>query len=265
MMEDESRGIRKFESLVNFRDIGGLTTADGRRMRTGFLFRSDEPSKLNVRDIDRFKRLSLKLICDLRTPNERRSRIARFVDARSTEIVNVPFYQNDEDYTRFEIYKQLMKTVRTVDFYQMMLDFYRKVVFHSTGQVRTIMTLLADKGDAPALIHCASGKDRTGMIAALIQLLAGVPRHAVVQDYLLSNALNKDKTEQAVKWLRTFTLFRLSRQRIMPLLEVRREFLEEALDELFRRHESVENYFIQACGVEETKLERFKASLVVRY
>ncbi len=234
-------------------------------MRTGLLFRSDEPFKLTVSDIERFNRLQFKLICDLRTPNERRPRLARFVDERSTEIVNVPFYQNqnDEDSTRLQLFWLMMREARTVDFYQMMMEFYQKVIFRSTDQIRTIVTLLADTEDAPSLIHCASGKDRTGMIAALIQLLAGVPRHTVMADYLLSNALNTDKTEQLFKFVRRFTLYRITRERIMPLLEVQREFLDEALDELFRRYDSVENYLVQACGVNETTLERFKASLVV--
>jgi hypothetical protein len=115
--------------------------------------------------------------------------------------MNIPYYQNDEDYTRFQIFRQLLRVVRTVDFHQMMRDFYRKVLFESTDQIRAVMTILAEQDGAPTLIHCASGKDRTGIIVAILQLLAGVPRNEVLSHYLLSNPLNESETERAIRLL----------------------------------------------------------------
>ncbi|MBD3917574.1 tyrosine-protein phosphatase [Paenibacillus sp. PR3] len=238
-------------SLINFRDIGGLPVTDGRVMKTGIVYRSNEPHKLSLKDLDKFNGLNLKLICDLRTPNERKSRLPRFVESGKTMTVNVPFYQNDEDFTRFQIYRQIMSNIRTVDFYQIMKDFYRKVLFESTDQIRNVLTLLAEQEAAPTLIHCASGKDRTGMIVAIVQLIAGVPRKEVVSDYLLSNPLNKSETERAIRLLRLLSGFRISRERLLPLLEVRSEYLEEVLDELLAQYGSIEGYLIQACGVDE--------------
>ncbi|GMK38655.1 protein-tyrosine-phosphatase [Paenibacillus sp. CCS19] len=256
-----NRSIRKMESLINFRDIGGLPTADGRLTRTGIMYRSNEPHKLKLKDLDKFNGLDLKLICDLRTPNERKARLPRFVESGKTMTVNVPFYQNDEDYTRFQIYRQIMSQIRTVDFHQFMRDFYRKVLFESTNQIRDVMTLLAEQGSAPMLIHCASGKDRTGIIAAIVQLVTGVPRREVVSDYLLSNPLNKSETDRAIRMLRFLSGFRISRERLLPLLEVRSEYLEEVLDELFARYGSIDAYLMQACQVEEQTIrvlrERF--------
>ncbi|WP_318152548.1 tyrosine-protein phosphatase [Paenibacillus terricola] len=245
------RGIGKMGSLINFRDIGGLPVTDGRVMKTGIVYRSNEPHKLSLKDLDKFNGLNLKLICDLRTPNERKSRLPRFVESGKTMTVNVPFYQNDEDFTRFQIYRQIMSNIRTVDFYQIMKDFYRKVLFESTDQIRNVLTLLAEQEAAPTLIHCASGKDRTGMIVAIVQLIAGVPRKEVVSDYLLSNPLNKSETERAIRLLRLLSGFRISRERLLPLLEVRSEYLEEVLDELLAQYGSIEGYLIQACGVDE--------------
>lgn len=257
-----NRGIRKMDSLINFRDIGGLPIADGRVMRTGIMYRSNEPHKLKLKDLDKFNGLNLKLICDLRTPNERKARLPRFVES-STTTVNVPFYQNDEDYTRFQIFKQMLGTIRTIDFHQFMRVFYRRVLFESTDQMRTVITLLAEQEGAPTLIHCASGKDRTGIIVALVQLLAGVPRDEVVADYLLSNPLNESETERAIKYIRLVTCFRISRARLLPLLEVRSEYLEEVLDELLSSYGTVEEYLVQACGVEERTIEALRGSLVV--
>lgn len=250
-----NRGIRKMESLINFRDIGGLSTTDGRVMKTGVMYRSNEPHKLSLKDLDKFNGLNLKVICDLRTPNERRARLPRFVESEKTLTVNVPFYQNDEDFTRFQIYRQIMSQIRTVDFYQMMKVFYRKVLFESTDQIRDVMVLLADQHGSPTLIHCASGKDRTGIIVAIVQLVAGVPRQEVVSDYLLSNPLNKSETDRVIRMLRLLSGFRISRERLLPLLEVRSEYLEEVLDELFAQYGTIEAYLMQGCGVEEKTIQ----------
>jgi Protein tyrosine/serine phosphatase len=255
------RGIRKMGSLINFRDIGGLPTTNGRVMKTGVVYRSNEPHKLSLKDLDKFNGLNLKLICDLRTPNERKSRLPRFVDSGKTLTVNLPFYQNDADLTRFQIYKRMMSSIRTADYNQFMKDFYRKVLFESKDQVRNVLTLLAEQDAVPALIHCASGKDRTGMIAAIVQLIAGVPRAEVVSDYLLSNPLNKRETERAIRMLRLLSGFRISRERLLPLLEVRSEYLEEVLDEMLVQYGSIEAYLMHACGVEKRTIrvlrERF--------
>lgn len=256
-----NRGIRYFEKLGNFRDIGGLATQDGRMMRTGVLFRSDEPSILKLKDWDKFSELKFKLICDLRTPNERKSKIIRISDSRVTRIINVPIYQNDHDYTGFEFFKLMMTSARTIDFYPMMKQFYRRIVFESTDQIRTIFTMISEEAEGPVLIHCTGGKDRTGIVAAFIQLLVGIPRQEVVSDYLLSNTLNEYRMAQLTRLLRFMSLFRLSKERLKPLLDVRREYLEEVLDELYRQYGTIDAYLADACGIQEQTIKRFKDNL----
>lgn len=257
------RRVKGISGLRNFRDIGGLPTQDGRRMKTGVLFRSDEPHRFTPEDILKVQALNLKWICDLRAPSERKSRIIE-LGGTSAEmnIVNVPFYFEERDLSRSKSFWMLIKSAHSIDLDQMMRDFYRRIAFESTEQIQRIFTMLAEENGLPALIHCTGGKDRTGMISAFIQLLAGVSRKDVVDDYLLSNLLNEQKIEQSVKALRVMSFFRLSRERLMPLLEARREYLEGILDEIFQRHSSIEDYLVQACGVQTSALSRLKASLL---
>lgn len=262
-MPPAERRVRGIAGLRNFRDIGGLPARDGRTMRTGVLFRSDEPYKFSPEDVLKLKALNLKWICDLRAPSERKSRIIELGETSAEmRIVNVPFYFEERDLSRSKSFWMLIKSAHSIDLDQMMRDFYRRIAFESTEQVRRIFTMLAEEHGLPVLIHCTGGKDRTGLISAFIQLLAGVSRTDVVEDYLLSNLLNEQKIEQSVKALRVMSFFRLSRERLMPLLEARREYLEGILDEIFQRHASIEDYLTQACGVHPSALSRLKASLV---
>ena len=66
-----------------------------------------------------------------------------------------------------------------------------------------------DPANLPALIHCTAGKDRTGLIAALVQLLAGVSREVVVADYLLTNRLYAPRARAFTRTMRWISLFRV--------------------------------------------------------
>ncbi|MBH5316424.1 tyrosine-protein phosphatase [Paenibacillus sp. GSMTC-2017] len=256
------RGERQFINIGNFRDIGGLPTSDGRMMRTGILFRSDEPSQLTVQEMEKFQTLKLKKIYDLRTPNERASKLFRILNSQRPQIINVPIQQNEKDYTRFQYFKLLMTSARTIDLNTMMKDFYRKIAFQCTDQIKEIIVQLADEDELPALIHCTSGKDRTGMLAALIQLLVGVPYSIVMEDYLFSNELNQSRADQQAKLIRKMSLFRLSKDRLKPLLEVRRDYLEDILEEILSKYGTIENYLIKACGISEKTLQNLRDKLI---
>ena len=253
---------RQFKKMPNFRDMGGLQTVDGRRMKSGVLYRSDNPSKLSKEEIDRLRALQLKLIIDLRTPNERKNKVLKLDDSDRTRTIHVPILQNDRDYTKLQFLWMMLRSARTMDCEQMMLSFYRKMVSVDLGEIRYIINLLADEENLPALVHCRGGKDRTGILTALIQLLAGVSQEAVMENYLLSNKFIEEDMRRASFFIRGMSLFQLSGERIRPLLEARESYLKAALDEIFSSYKSIEDYFIMGCGMRETVLARFKENLV---
>lgn len=253
---------RQFKGMPNFRDMGGLQTVDGRWMKSGILYRSDNPSKLSEEEIDRLRVLQLKLIIDLRTPNERKNKVLKLSESDGTRIVHVPILQNDRDYTNMQFLIMMLRSARTMDCEQMMLSFYRKMVSVDLGEIRYIINLLADQEHLPALIHCRGGKDRTGILSALLQLLAGVPKDTVMQNYLLSNEFIERDMRRASLFIRAMSLFQLSGERIRPLLEAREHYLEAALDEIFSSYTSIEDYFIKGCGLRETVITKLKHNLI---
>lgn len=246
------------DGASNFREIGGLPTRDGRAVRSGLLFRSDELSRLSERDLLLIERLSLRLICDLRTANERRSRISRIAESSQTRIVSIPLNHQSQDLSRAQQAWFVVRNARRFDAPELLKAFYRTIAFERATQLNQLFTLLADERNLPALIHCSGGKDRTGLVAALIQLLAGVSRDLVVADYLATNRYFEPRLSEFRRAIRVLSLFRVPPETIRNLLEVRQEYLDETLDAILDRYGTIEGYLVEGCGIDRERILRLR-------
>ncbi len=128
--------------------------------------------------------------------------------------------------------------------------------------MREVLGLLSNDEHLPALVHCSAGKDRTGFVIALIQLLVGVPYPRVMDDYLLSNEHFAARRERLIRILHLVTLLQLSPERMRILLSARPELLDEVHGEIVERHGSVESYLRDACGIDSASLQRLKSRLL---
>ncbi len=249
------------DGACNFRDIGGLETRHGDTLRPGILFRSDDLSRLTDEDLEKVRRLGLKVICDLRTPNERGSKIDRVPAGSGVRIVDVPVYHRSRDVTHLQFFWLLAVNARSMDFDEFLKDLYRRFAFERPAVIHEIISLVLDEKHLPAVIHCTIGRDRTGLIAALIQLLAGVPRPAVVEDYLVSNESLGPRMEKLARYVRWMSLFQISPARMEPMMEARREYLEHVLDSILEKYGSVEGYLTEHCGFRPEQLSAYKRLL----
>jgi protein-tyrosine phosphatase len=227
-------------------------------MRRGILFRSEELSGLSVNDKKTIRRLNLKLICDLRTPNEIKGKEDRLETGNGAGIINIPLYPHREDFTKQKFIHYLSAKSNRQEFENLIKEYYRIFAFEQTKQLKRIFDLISDENNLPAIIHCSVGKDRTGFISALIQLLAEIPRQDVMEDYLISNRLIEKRTISIVRFLRFMSFFRISGEKLKPMLEVRADYLDDVLDEICNSCGSVENYLLLRCGVEKASLENLK-------
>jgi protein-tyrosine phosphatase len=159
------------DGCVNFRDAGGWSLSDGSRMRTGTLYRSDDPIRLTPTGRVAVDALGLVAVFDVRAQVQV-DRSPGFVDPDRTfvrplvdrviDVDNPPRLETPADLTAL---------------YESMIDATRP-------QLAEVLDLVAEHvGRGPVLIHCAFGKDRTGLLVAMIEATIGVPAEQVAEDY----------------------------------------------------------------------------------
>jgi protein-tyrosine phosphatase len=256
-------GSHHFDGLSNFRDIGGVRTADGHTLKPGVLFRSDELSRMTERDLAKLEELDIKLICDLRSLQERQRKQPRTAPSKAIQIVNIPLHdQATQDGSRKKLLGFLFGKTGGDRFREFSREYYRHIAFEQTARIREVITLLSNEQHLPAVIHCNAGKDRTGFLAAIIQLLAGVPYDVVMEDYLRTNHHFERRLERFIKVMRVATLFRVSQERMRLILMTHPEFLDEVYGSIIKRHGSIEEYLCEACEISRDTLQRLRKLLL---
>ncbi len=168
------------EGCVNFRDLGGYETADGRRLRWRRVFRSDSLHRLTETDALALADLGLVTAIDLRTQHERdRVGLGVLVD-RGVEYVHASMI--DQSLNAGEATVVEWKTKTLTDLYETMLR-------RAGPAYVTALDVIADPARHPVVLFCMAGKDRTGLLSAVLLSLLGVPDEAIVSDYSLTESV----------------------------------------------------------------------------
>ena len=161
-------------SAANFRDIGCQPTVDG-LTRPGVLFRSDSPQFLHRADANRLvNEIGLRLVVDLRFADEARTEGRGPLQDTAVNYLNVPIVgAGGAD----------MQVALLDDTDDSLAPYYVTYVQHSAAALLQIYRALAARDGLPALVHCAAGKDRTGVVVAVLLSALGVTDDAIVADY----------------------------------------------------------------------------------
>jgi len=253
--------IHSFDALDNFRDYGDYATAAGRRIAPGRLFRSGHQARASEADLDRLAALRIATVVDLRRPSERRDqpskRPAGFAGAviesahdDGGEAPHITFLRT-ADLTPDSGRRFITETYRRLPFEPSHLDLFARY-FRALGEA-----------DGPVLIHCAAGKDRTGLLAALTHHLAGVHHDDMVADYLLTNtAVDLERRAPGIaRQLQAMTGRAASHDAVVAFLGVEPVYLDTALAEIAAVHGSTDAYLEQALGVDAALRDRIGARL----
>lgn len=161
-----------FVRLHNFRDLGGYPTRDGRVVRTRRLFRSDSLGKLRGTDWDRFLELGIGTVIDLRYPWEIECK-GRIPDHDSFRYHNLSIEHRPYDQAALG---------PEIEVGPYLAERFLEVAYDGVAEIRQALTVIA-AAEAPLVFHCASGKDRTGLLAALVLALLDVPEDQIVADF----------------------------------------------------------------------------------
>jgi protein-tyrosine phosphatase len=225
---------------VNFRDLGGYDAGPGRRTRWNRVYRSDSLADLTADDQAAVAGLGIRTLIDFRLPQERARKPNRLPPGAPIRSIELGFIPRGA----LEMLAQAHAGAVTVEEIDALVTAQYRLFpeEHRDIAARVLQEVLAAAGE-PLLIHCASGKDRTGFAAATILMAAGVPRATIMEDYLLTNAFRRD-----VAYLFSPET---PKEVIDALTGARREYLEAAFDAIDRAYGSGEAYLRQALGLSD--------------
>ena len=165
-----------FDTVFNFRDLGGHRTADGRRVRWRRLYRSANLGLISDADLERIAALGVRTVIDLRFPEEI-SQHGCLSDHDGIRYQNVCLRHTRWDLVPYEPHEDPVRWVT---------DRYLQMSEQGRADIAEALSLIAEADNAPTVVHCMVGKDRTGIISALTLSLLGVSDDDVADEYALS-------------------------------------------------------------------------------
>ncbi|MFE1251278.1 tyrosine-protein phosphatase [Streptomyces sp. NPDC058735] len=256
--EPQLAGVR------NFRDVGGLPTVDGRRVRQGVLYRSGHLAHATGEDAAFLTTLGLHTIFDFRNAADQKLE-GPDVALPGVRNVNLPL-SDPADGAEF------WKMVRDGDLDQLrsiladgkgaarMIASYRMIIKERTAEHSHVLHALAEDS-VPVLMHCAAGKDRAGLSVAVTLLAVGVERDAIVDDYLKSNAKHRRyKVHRSSSHASAYSPEVM--ELLSPLFDARAEYLTTAFETIEETWGGVDVYLEQGLGLTPETRERLRERLL---
>jgi protein-tyrosine phosphatase len=243
----------------NFRDLGGLTTADNTPIRHGLLFRSEGPAYLTANDIDTLHAINFKLVCDLRSDNEREHQPNHWCQGTDIQLFN---FGSAEDLraTGNQGWEALRADTSEQGAVRAMIHNYKTMPWTMAANLRILLHRIIDDHEVPVLIHCTAGKDRTGFVLAMILSALGVSKEDIFEDYLTSNRFIDDRFAGSI--IETFKAtfgFSPSRATLNAVLGLREEYLAASFEAVVEESGSIENYVIHNLELSADKLNTLKS------
>jgi protein-tyrosine phosphatase len=169
----------------NFRDIGGYPTRSGRTVRWGRVYRAGVLSYFTARDHDTLHGLDVRAICDLRRAEEREREPSAWPAGKNQQR---PAHLHWVDGSNTPMIRSFAanRPATAAGMFDAMIDLYRALPAWMAGRIRGMFDCVAT-GSVPIVVHCAAGKDRTGVAIAVLLSALDVSRQTAIEDYLLTN------------------------------------------------------------------------------
>ncbi len=248
-------GIR---SILNFRDAGGHKIAGGGRMRKGLIYRSASPDKVSRKDLERLKELGISTIIDLRGLTESSRRLEGLPEIR---VVTLPL--DFAGVTRTKLQPFIRRRYNPGQIEKVINELYVEIVDAARPVMGTVADLMLNSTSRPMLIHCQAGKDRTGILSALFQMIAGVGREDIISDYMASNEQLIPHFQRKVR-IRQLLMFGLFPARaLLYAITQKREDIVTVLDRVENHYGGIEEY-LAGSGFDRSRYAELREILIER-
>ena len=249
--------ILEFHGGCNFRDIGGYRNEDGRTVRWGRVYRAGVLSYFTDRDHDGLRSLGVRSICDLRRTEEREREPTRWPDA-ATQALHWADGQSVPTIRELAA----LRPPTAAGMFDSMIDLYRALPAWMGPRIGGLFECIAQQR-VPIVVHCAAGKDRTGIAVAVLLRALGVPQETIVADYLLTNDAGDFETFIRTRHAAQLGLADDEHPLLLMPADVRRvlfsaheRFLEAAFDQIETGLGGLDAYLDRHAGVASATRDR---------
>lgn len=247
ILESEKARLLKLDNVFNARDLGGIKISDKSFTRYKVCIRSDSTDELSDSDIIYLKNYGLKTVIDLRSKSE----VENFPD-KLANVTGVSWYNIDIKSNYLEHNNE--HNVLIGD------DYVKFIKYTGDGNFqKQVLDLIANSQDGTILFHCTGGKDRTGIIAMFLLELAGVNDEDVINNYVVSFDLIKEKP--SFRKIIKNSIEKHGKEIVAKIHYSSREKIESSIKFIRENYGSFEKYFLK-CGVNEETINKIKNKLV---
>jgi len=242
---------------VNFRDIGGYRTCDDRTVKKGLVYRSDHLSRLIPKDLQLLQRLRFKVVCDLRTVREQQNSPDLLPRDGSIRLQSLPVEAHGFDPAT------VMDRLKAGDETWLSMDFFIKLYqnyLDDFGPVwGNVLSLVVSHHNLPLVFHCTGGKDRTGICAALLLKVLGIPEQQILSDHDLSNICNAERLQPIYA---EFAAIGIGPEKAALYLQAPIEPLIAMFDHLKKNYGTIEDYLLKKAGLNRATLSGLRTGLL---
>ena len=261
-----ARKSLKLSSVSNDRDIYGYSCFNRRKIRRGVICRSAMLDRLTKEDGNRLKQFGIDTIIDLRSAEE----IAEHPDQNIDDLtyVNCPLKTIElNEYQKNVAEKYSISSGKEKAYYLLeyastisMEDMYAEVLNDpvSIEGLKKIFETLLEENANGVLIHCVSGKDRTGIAIALIMLALKADLKDIVNEYYASCISSFGSAETMAQNLRYQGFGSVFTDELRYYMSIGSDMIEKAFDDLENRYGSLENYLKDAIGLDQERIRKLR-------
>lgn len=254
---DLLRGDTLMKSLVNFRDIGNIPTAEGKKVKSGFFLRSGEVVNVENSVVERLlNEYRLQTIVDLRGKKETTERPDDTISG--VDYVNIDILRDVKG--QGASFEELLAGSASAD--NGMLELYENLILTEGAKkgYQQFLEMIVSQPDKPILFHCFAGKDRTGLAAALILGSLGVSKEFIYEDYLRTNEMRRDANQQIVDQLKKQGLTDAQLKEVLIMMNVDQRYLERSFSLMDQEYGGFENYILNGLNMPKSFFKDMKTA-----
>lgn len=229
------------QKVMNFRDLGGLKTTDGKTIKKGLFFRSAMLNDATEQDIEFLKSLKLKHVFDYRDDDELALMKNNPYELIGVSHAHYPVYLNNKKLLQLKKSSYLSRIFQRVTLDDVK-DTYRHLPFNNIGYKAMVKAL--KKGEVPIYQHCTAGKDRAGLGSALLLAILGADYNEILQDYLKSIEIKEYIENKIGGFIPKIMRKRLLR-RFEALFIVDKTLLDTSIQAILEKYATIEKYLLQ--------------------